>query len=87
MLLETVATTLGGAVTGMFVGDAMKAVPQKTAMPATSNSASTKTTADGAIVSKTQTARQSLWLSGFIVVAAIATLIGGSRVLKDARIG
>jgi len=87
MLLATVATGLGGAVTGMYVGDMMGAVPQKAAVPATSNSATSKVTGNGGIVSGGTTARQSLWYSAVIVLGAIGVLIGGSRVLKDARIG
>lgn len=71
----------------MIVGDAMGAVPMKATVPATSNSATAKQTADGKPVSSSTTARQSLWMSAFYVVGAIVVLIAGSRFLKDARIG
>lgn len=81
------ATTMGGVVTGMMVGDTLGAIPTKTAVPATSNSSSPKATADGKPVSKQSTPRQSLWLSAFFVVGAMAVLVFGDRILKDARIG
>lgn len=79
-------TLLGGVVTGMIVGDAMGAVATKATVPATSNSATAKATGDGTPVGKT-TARQSLYHSGLIVVAAVGVLLLGSKFLKDARIG
>jgi hypothetical protein len=83
----TAATTLGGVVTGMMVGDAMGAIPTKVAVPATSNNATPKATANGKPVSSNMSPRQSLWLSAFFVVGAIAVLVFGDRFLKDARIG
>lgn len=83
----TAATTLGGVVTGMIVGDTLGAIPSKTTVPATSQASTPKSTASGKPVSKNPTPRQSLWLSAFIVVAAVAALIFGDRFLKDARIG
>jgi len=81
------ATTLGGVVTGLMVGDALGAVPTRVAVPATSNSAKAKATASGVPVGGAPTPRQSLFLSAFVVVAAVGVLIVGSKVLKDARVG
>lgn len=83
----TAATTLLGVSTGMIVGDSLGAIPSKAAVPATSNSAVPKATADGTPVNGTPTARQSLFTSALIVLFAIAVLLLGSRALKDARIG
>lgn len=78
---------LGGTVTGMMVGDAMGALPQRATVPATSNSSTAKQDGNGKPLSKTPTAKQSLWLSAFYVVGAIGILLLGSRALQDARIG
>jgi len=88
-MLSAAVTTLGSVVTGMMVGDAMGAIPMKSSsgIPATSHSATTKTTANGKTVASTETPRQLLLLGGFYVVAAMAVLFGGSKFLKDARIG
>ena len=91
MLLEgaaySAAMSLGGMVTGMYVGDILGAVPTKAAVPATGASATPKATADGTPVSGVQTPRQSLFLAAGYVIAAVVVLLLGSRFLKDARIG
>lgn len=81
------ATAMGGAVTGMMVGDTLGAIPTKTAVPASSNSSTPKATADGKPVGSNPTPRQSLWLAAFFVIGAMAVLVFGDRFLKDARIG
>lgn len=81
------ATAMGGMVSGMMVGDALGAIPMKIAVPATSNSSTPKATANGRPVSKNPSPRQSLFLSAFFVIAAMAILVFGDRFLKDARIG
>lgn len=85
--MSYVASTLGGTVTGMIVGDAMGAVPQTAAVPATSSSAAPKVTAEGTPVSSNVTARQTVFMSAGYVIAAMAILLLGSRFLRDARIG
>ncbi len=67
--------TLGGAVATDIAG----AVPIKAA------GGGGKTTADGTPVNG-PTAQSSLYTSALIVVGALATLLVGARVLRDARI-
>lgn len=86
MLGVAAVTALGGAVSGMMVGDALGSIATTAAVPATSNSAKAKATANGQPVNPAPSAKQSLWHSAFIVVAAIAVLLLGSRALRDARI-
>lgn len=83
-----VASTMGGVVTGMIVGDSLGAIPQAAAVPATSSSAAPKVTAEGTPVSGNNvTARQTVFMSAGYVIAAMAILLLGSRFLRDARIG
>ena len=70
----------------MIVGDSLGAVPVKESNPATTASAAPKTTG-GSKVKSSATPKQALWLSAGYVVIAVATLLLGSRALRDARIG
>lgn len=72
---------------GIMIGDMLGAVPGPAAVPATSSSSAPRATADGAPVNSTLTPRQTVFSAAAIVVVALAILLFGSRVLKDARIG
>lgn len=94
----TAAKVLGGVVVGGAIGDLLGAVPTKGNAPDTGSGISLKgspstgfnavpqVTGDGTPVNPAPTAKESLWTSALIVVAAMAILLFGSRALKDARI-
>lgn len=83
-----VASLAGGTATGMMVGDMLGSVPQEANVPATSASAKPKVVSDGTPVPTTgPTARQSLWMSAAIVLAAMAILVFGAKKLDGIRIG
>jgi len=88
MLGATYAASLvGGTVAGMIIGDNLGAVATPAPVPATSSSAKPKATANGKPVTGDVTARQTVFLAAGYVVAALAVLLLGARVFKDARIG
>lgn len=88
MIGPYVASLASGAVAGMIVGDNLGAVATPAAVPATNASATPKATATGKPVSGgAMTPRQTVVLAAFYVVVALAVLLLGARVFKDARIG
>lgn len=80
------AALVSGTVGGMIVGDTLGAVATAANVPATSSSATPKATANGTPVSGAVTPRQTVFTSAAIVVGALAFLLLGSRVFKNARI-
>lgn len=87
-MIPYTASLLSGMVPGMMVGDVLGSVPQEANVPATSASAKPKVVSDGTPVSTSgPSARQSLWMSAFIVLLAMGILVFGASKLDGIRIG
>lgn len=82
------ASVVGGTTVGTMAGDTLGAVPVAANVPATSASSKPKVVSDGAPVqTSAPTARQSLWMSAAIVLAAMGLLVFGAKKLDGIRIG
>lgn len=83
-----VASLAAGTATGTVAGDVLGAVPVDANVPATSASSKPKVVSNGAPVSTSEpSARQSLWMSAAIVLAAMGILVLGAKKLDGIRIG